>query len=195
MLYFSYDHDITNSTQRFMTLTKSIEYGVFPLHHFANDNYWWNKHMCQPFVDENCHDFVIPLICGFVGHLPVVLPTISPQHVNQSSDPGIGQSTSSPTSEVRTIETEVDILLVSRMHRHRVGTRYTRRGLDVHGYCANFVETELLVMTEFKIASYVQLRGSVPWLWRQKTDLSYKPPIDVEVGNPFMHSASHVSSL
>jgi hypothetical protein len=52
--------------------------------------------------------------------------------------------------------------------------------LDRKGFAANFVESELLVVTDNDVASFVQVRGSVPWLWSQKINLAYKPPIQIE---------------
>lgn len=37
---------------------------------------------------------------------------------------------------------EFKVLVLSRRSRHRAGTRYKRRGVDMHGNCANYVETE-----------------------------------------------------
>eukprot|EP00246_Nothoceros_aenigmaticus_P007431 TRINITY_DN2120_c0_g1_i3.p1 TRINITY_DN2120_c0_g1~~TRINITY_DN2120_c0_g1_i3.p1 ORF type:complete len:363 (-),score=45.99 TRINITY_DN2120_c0_g1_i3:358-1446(-) len=52
-----------------------------------------------------------------------------------------------------------------------------RRGADKEGYAANFVESEQLVVAEGFLASYVQVRGSIPILWEQIVDLTYKPAI------------------
>ncbi|KAH9662389.1 phosphoinositide phosphatase SAC6 [Citrus sinensis] len=45
-------------------------------------------------------------------------------------------------------------------------TRMWRRGADSDGYVANFVETE-------------QVRGSIPFLWEQTVDLTYKPKFEI----------------
>jgi hypothetical protein len=103
---------------------------------------------------DECQDFILPLICGFVGQVEVP----DQQHIAEP----------------------VDIVLISRMHRKRVGTRYTRRGVDVCGHAAIMVETEMIAFCHGKIASFVQTRGSVPLLWQQQTNLQYKPPISIE---------------
>jgi hypothetical protein len=51
------------------------------------------------------------------------------------------------------------------------GTRYNARGVDEEGNTANFVETEMIVeypSLQF-VFSHVQIRGSVPVFWSQKT--------------------------
>eukprot|EP00475_Leptophrys_vorax_P010873 TRINITY_DN17435_c0_g1_i1.p1 TRINITY_DN17435_c0_g1~~TRINITY_DN17435_c0_g1_i1.p1 ORF type:complete len:374 (+),score=33.98 TRINITY_DN17435_c0_g1_i1:152-1273(+) len=53
-----------------------------------------------------------------------------------------------------------------------------RRGADAQGAVANFVETEQVLAVEGGfIASYVQVRGSIPVAWEQVVDLKYKPKI------------------
>lgn len=53
-----------------------------------------------------------------------------------------------------------------------------RRGADPEGYAANFVESEQIVQSKGFTASYVQVRGSMPFLWEQIVDLTYKPGFD-----------------
>ncbi|KAK8716873.1 hypothetical protein V6N13_044166 [Hibiscus sabdariffa] len=59
------------------------------------------------------------------------------------------------------------------------GTRMWRRGADPDGYVANFVETEQIVQINGFIASFVQVRGSMPFLWEQIVDLTYKPKFEI----------------
>lgn len=62
----------------------------------------------------------------------------------------------------------------------RVGTRYGTRGADAHGNVANHVETTILIAYEtsqfIRIATFVQVRGSVPLLWKQKPTLKKITP-------------------
>ncbi|RLN42463.1 phosphoinositide phosphatase SAC8 isoform X1 [Panicum miliaceum] len=55
------------------------------------------------------------------------------------------------------------------------GTRMWRRGANLEGATANFVETEQLIEYEGLTSSFIQVRGSIPLLWEQIVDLSYKP--------------------
>ncbi|KAJ3359636.1 hypothetical protein HDU91_004855 [Kappamyces sp. JEL0680] len=71
-------------------------------------------------------------------------------------------------------------VLISRINHRRLGTRYVRRGLDNEGNSANNVEMEQIVfhhdyLKDKSITSYCQIRGSVPTIWGQDLDLSYRP--------------------
>ncbi|KAK7194183.1 inositol polyphosphate phosphatase [Novymonas esmeraldas] len=70
------------------------------------------------------------------------------------------------------------LTLVARVSKASAGVRYLRRGLNSDGHVANHVEVEQIVSDESTwsegftagaLASYVQLRGSVPVRW-------YHPP-------------------
>ncbi|KAF8406705.1 hypothetical protein HHK36_008797 [Tetracentron sinense] len=59
------------------------------------------------------------------------------------------------------------------------GTRLWRRGADSDGYVANFVESEQIVKFNGFTSSFVQVRGSIPLLWQQIVDLTYKPKFEI----------------
>ncbi|KAL0309980.1 UNVERIFIED_CONTAM: Phosphoinositide phosphatase SAC8 [Sesamum radiatum] len=59
------------------------------------------------------------------------------------------------------------------------GTRMWRRGANLGGDTANFIETEQLLDIEGHISSFLQVRGSIPLLWEQIVDLSYKPRLNI----------------
>jgi hypothetical protein len=69
--------------------------------------------------------------------------------------------------------------LVSRRSRHFAGARFLKRGLNDDGFVANDVETEQIADdTQGHFASFVQMRGSIPLYWMQRTNLTVpKPPI------------------
>jgi hypothetical protein len=67
--------------------------------------------------------------------------------------------------------------LISRCSRFRAGTRFFRRGVDMNGFVANFVETESVIQSGPYLTSYIQVRGSIPLWWRQPPTLRYKPAI------------------
>lgn len=73
----------------------------------------------------------------------------------------------------------VDIILIARRCTRRTGTRMWRRGADRDGYVANFVETEQILQFHGSTASFVEVRGSMPFLWEQIVDLTYKPSFDI----------------
>uniref|UniRef100_A0A182QH54 SAC domain-containing protein n=1 Tax=Anopheles farauti TaxID=69004 RepID=A0A182QH54_9DIPT len=67
------------------------------------------------------------------------------------------------------------LALVSRRSRNRAGTRYKRRGVDEHGNCANYVETEQVLSLRQHQIAFTQVRGSVPVYWSQP-GYKYRPP-------------------
>ncbi|TVU25729.1 hypothetical protein EJB05_28234 [Eragrostis curvula] len=74
---------------------------------------------------------------------------------------------------------KVNVTLIARRCTRRIGTRMWRRGADPEGYAANFVESEQIMQAKGFTASYVQVRGSMPFLWEQIVDLTYKPSFDI----------------
>ncbi|KMT12350.1 hypothetical protein BVRB_5g102860 isoform A [Beta vulgaris subsp. vulgaris] len=83
------------------------------------------------------------------------------------------------TAELTLNNAPVTITLISRRCTRRLGTRMWRRGANLEGDAANFIETEqLLELKDFK-SSFLQVRGSIPLLWEQIVDLSYKPRLNI----------------
>ncbi|KAG4392336.1 hypothetical protein GLYMA_04G121500v4 [Glycine max] len=73
----------------------------------------------------------------------------------------------------------IDVNLTARRCTGRNGTRMWRRGVDPDGYVANFVEIEQIMQFNGYTASFVQVRGSIPLLWQQIVDLTYKPKFEL----------------
>ncbi|KAF2312491.1 hypothetical protein GH714_034863 [Hevea brasiliensis] len=73
----------------------------------------------------------------------------------------------------------IEVTLIARRCTRRNGTRMWRRGADPDGYVANFVESEQIVHMNGYTASFVQVRGSMPFLWEQIVDLTYKPKFEI----------------
>lgn len=79
---------------------------------------------------------------------------------------------------------KTDFYLVSRKDCRRPGRRFITRGLDYDGFAANYVETEHIVVKwneqgSMQVASFVQVRGSIPSMWSMKPNLKWEPPIIV----------------
>ena len=75
-----------------------------------------------------------------------------------------------------------DYALISRRSCKRTGVRFESRGSNLEGDASNYVETEqILFLTEGsnEISSFLQVRGSIPIVWEQKTNVKYDPPIIV----------------
>lgn len=161
--YFSYGYDLTSSMQR----QASISNKTAPLWQRTDDRFFWNRFLMQRFVEatQAGHDvsrFMLPCVFGFLEVKQV------------------------------TINNHAFVLgLIARRSRHRVGTRYFSRGIDLDGNVSNFNETEQFVITNPKGGaamvkadgsirkSYVQTRGSVPVFWAEVNNLRYKPDLQI----------------
>jgi hypothetical protein len=62
--------------------------------------------------------------------------------------------------------------------------RFLVRGNDKNGFAANYVETEHIVVekkrnenTKTNLLSYIQVRGSIPFMWTQCPNLQLNPKI------------------
>ena len=80
------------------------------------------------------------------------------------------------------IDIVINVMCFSLCYYVTVGTRYKRRGVDVEGHVANYVETEMLVECGIHVVSYILVRGSVPIYWTQP-GYKYRPPPVIEKGN------------
>jgi len=112
------------------------------------------------------------------------------------------EAASAPQADADPPTLEAELLLISRRAKERVGLRYQRRGLNDQGESANTVETEqILLLTRrqtvygpgktftsppsereqvgYRIATFTQMRGSVPLFWSQ-SPFSLRPPIVME---------------
>ncbi len=147
--------------------------------------FFWNQHAVEPLVrkykdvgangkenDESAQianlllQTVVPLTSAFVGiqkNLTVSGETSSEEDLSY------------------------DQLLISRRSRFRAGTRFTVRGADAAGDCANFAETEQICLTTKgkdrslrSVASHVQTRGSIPLRWSSPADVkTYRPRVNI----------------
>ncbi|KAG2278019.1 hypothetical protein Bca52824_060574 [Brassica carinata] len=120
-----------------------------PLWRQAEPRFLWNNYMLEVLIDNKLDQFLLPVIQGNI------LYSIT-----------IGRDI-------------VDITLIARRCTRRNGTRMWRRGADPDGYVANFVESEQIVHMNGYTSSFVQIRGSMPFMWDQIVDLTYKPKFEI----------------
>uniref|UniRef100_A0A183IJL6 SAC domain-containing protein n=1 Tax=Soboliphyme baturini TaxID=241478 RepID=A0A183IJL6_9BILA len=78
---------------------------------------------------------------------------------------------------------DIQLLLISRRSVHRAGTRYIKRGIDNQGHCANYVESEQIVVAFKHFSSFVLVRASVPAFWSQP-GYKYRPPPVITMPRP-----------
>ncbi|KAA0152489.1 hypothetical protein FNF31_06638 [Cafeteria roenbergensis] len=130
----------------------------------------WNHSLLEPLAGTVSPGWATPVICGSFGQVSV----------SSFSKPMV-------------------LSLVSRRSRHFAGTRYFKRGVSRLGFVANEVELEQMVDdTAGGIASFVQLRGSVPLPWVQRTSVRVpKPPISMAPPDPtsLTGARQHFASL
>jgi hypothetical protein len=169
--YFSYDMDLTRNIQQ--TLLQIQNQGnqmhrsgmdvntqnyLLTKESFPNSidfisQYAFNDNLLTEFQGIEYAAFKIPCIFGYV----------------YISSPNFSRS-------------KVEFILISRKDCRRPGRRFVTRGLDREGNAANFVETENIFIqyesqTKIQIATYVQIRGSIPLLWSMKPNLKWSPPV------------------
>lgn len=146
--YFSHTLDITNCQQKLDGLIENDAKGYFVLG-TASPSFTWNYFMLHSggFVqNKDFHPWCLALVHGAV-------------FINECSLNGKLFRWS----------------IISRRSTRRAGTRFFRRGCDFQGNVANFVETEQLVEHKDTLSSFVQIRGSMPFFWRQTPTLEYLP--------------------
>ncbi|CAN8278759.1 unnamed protein product [Cochlearia groenlandica] len=163
-LYFSYEVNLTLSSQRlhdFGDESKSL-----PLWRQAEPRFLWNNYMLEVLIDNKLDQFLLPVIQGNILIIIVSLSFLLLLHLATSFETAIGRDI-------------VDITLIARRCTRRNGTRMWRRGADPDGYVANFVETEQIVQMNGYSSSFVQVRGSMPFMWEQIVDLTYKPKFEI----------------
>ncbi|CAN6988848.1 unnamed protein product [Brassica rapa subsp. trilocularis] len=161
-LYFSYEVNLTLSSQRLHDL--GAESKSLPLWRQAEPRFLWNNYMLEVLIDNKLDQFLLPVIQGNILFISCFTPLSSSRF--NSFETAIGKDI-------------VDITLIARRCTRRNGTRMWRRGADPDGYVANFVETEQIVQMNGYSSSFVQVRGSMPFMWEQIVDLTYKPKFEI----------------
>ncbi|EES06956.1 hypothetical protein BDA96_04G188600 [Sorghum bicolor] len=126
------------------------EYKALPLWRQAEPRFLWNAYLLEPLIENKLNQYLLPVIQGSF----------------QNIQAEVGSE-------------KVNVTLIARRCTRRIGTRMWRRGADAEGYAANFVESEQIMQSKGFTASYVQVRGSMPFLWEQIVDLTYKPSFDI----------------
>lgn len=77
-----------------------------------------------------------------------------------------------------------NLITISRRSHLSLGTRFFNRGISLPSlFPTNCAETEVLVLEGDLIHSYLQLRGSIPFIWRQRIGVAYNPEIEIGGSN------------
>eukprot|EP00048_Salpingoeca_helianthica_P017296 m.236546 g.236546 ORF g.236546 m.236546 type:complete len:599 (-) comp20649_c0_seq1:102-1898(-) len=151
--YFSYTTDLTHTQQRIAAFTTAELSQSFAAR--ADPRFAWNRALqTDLFGNDELAPYLLPIVHGFI-----------------SIQAGCAVSGHN-----------VDYALVSRRAVTRAGTRFFRRGIDLNGFVANFVETEQIVVVDRVTGCHVQTRGSIPVFWEQIPNLKYAPTIRLVPG-------------
>lgn len=175
-LFYSLTYDLSHSLQH-NYFSKEVMGEVT----IVDDRYFFNKFLSS-FLQSECsassQKWIARIIAGFAGAID------------------IDYCCEEKNNSLKTI-------LVSRINHRRLGTRYVRRGLDNEGNAANNVEMEQIVfhrdyLKNKRLSSFCQLRGSVPTIWGQDLDLSYRPRLiltDIKKKSIWDSSVKHFEDL
>jgi len=155
-LYYSDKLDLTISVLNLQKKLKtSPKSNIFK---YTVSQYCWNYSMAKCFDSEGMNEFIYPVINGFFGIREV------PEYDGSNN---------------------FHYILIGRKDDRRSGMRFLIRGADENGNVANTVETEELVTYKdnegyFNICSFIQIRGSIPIIWKQEPNLQLNPKIKPE---------------
>ena len=152
-LYYSDKIDLTISM---LNMQKKIE--TEPKSHifkYTVNQYCWNYSMAKCFDSEGMNEYIYPVINGFFG-----ARTIS----------GYGE------------QNDLHFILIGRKDDRRSGMRFLIRGADNNGNVANTVETEEIITFKddegnINIYSFIEIRGSIPLIWKQEPNMQLNPKI------------------
>lgn len=148
--YFSYTYDLTHSLQQLNNT--SPDFINQPLFNRADPRFVWNKFLIETLDSRReFTNYMLPLVHGIIS--------INSQKLSDKT---------------------VELALISRRSALNAGTRFNVRGVDEEGNPANFVETEQILIHMDMSCSFIQIRGSIPIFWTQKTNLKYKPLIKID---------------
>ena len=156
--YYSDTYNLTNTLQTLVDLGFEKLYG--------KQSFWVNHCYLKNFIASDCNylDYVSPFVFGFIDQKKIYI-----KKTNQ----------------------DLWMTIISRKDVARLGARFFSRGADASGNISNFVETEtILDFTEKernmdsglnfdKVISFVQIRGSIPFIWNQMPSLKFVPRVKI----------------
>jgi hypothetical protein len=156
-LFYSDSFDLTIS---FKNLNNQLENkkeknnsNIFPntITYFA-----WNYSLGKIFDYKGMEEFIFPIINGFFDI----------------------------KNNISEYEKQFSFCIIARKDNRRSGMRFLLRGADSNGNVANFVETEEILLFKdnetYHILSFIQIRGSVPFLWTQDPDCKLNPKVKIK---------------
>ncbi|KAG2732219.1 hypothetical protein G9P44_004636 [Scheffersomyces stipitis] len=196
--YFSYAYDITNSLQtNFMRNKRAATEYKFAKDNIKlknnenfntfehNERFVWNNMLLKPVLqnsDTAAYEWFQPIIHGFIDQ-----------------------------AKISVYGKKFYITIIARRSHHFAGARFLKRGVNDRGNVANEIETEQIVSdmltssfhdpkfgfyNNARYTSFIQHRGSIPLYWTQDLNKLPKPPIEINLSDPFYQSSAlHFNNL
>ena len=151
-LFFSYDYNLTKSAQT--NINEIVDRKAFTgFWEELTKEFVFNSNFIKFSSDVNAlKDYLIPVVYGNIF--------------------------------IRVCEKEskkMNYALISRKDCRRLGKRFTCRGATEDGSVVNYVETEQIMSDydgqNYRVAAYLQTRGSIPIKWTQTPTLKWAPKL------------------
>jgi len=151
--FYSADFDLTHSQQRLAKLRLSKGLNTAAPWKTADSRFFWNLDVISDLIACAATKWIVPFMSA---HIEVRPDCVIDEH-------------------------SFTLLFISRRSRYNQGCRFFKRGIDNDGNVANFVETEqMLLFPDGRVTSYVQIRGSIPIIWRSLPHMKYAPEVKME---------------
>lgn len=176
--YYSYTYDLTNTLQQNLTSIKrtndSSDEKTYGVYNKPCSKFLWNEFLLKQFSEKISYCWKLNLVHGYLSQ-----------------------------SSLNIYGCNLLVTLIARRSQKYAGTRFLKRGGNNEGFVANEVETEQIVhnasISSFQkgyYTSFVHLRGSIPLFWSQDPKAVPKPPITIDITDPFATvAARHFKQL
>lgn len=196
--------DTSSNDSQSLGANRTVSIEVAPQDMFVWNSYLLSELSEKPFGEEGIVS--IPEYHSLQNGTPITSATHTstaaahPQPFNGLAHAPISNAWSLPLihgffKQVSFVSSGVSCLLtlLARRSRHYAGTRYQKRGANEFGFVGNEVESEQIVDDCMGgLSSFVQLRGSIPSYWSQKTSAAVpKPPIVIAPRDTSFSAARH----
>ena len=167
--YSSSHYDVTLSQQAWSLVEAKSKNDSLPMWKKSDRRFFWNYDVLSELMNLEAHSWVVPFMSAHIEFKP----------------------------DLEIEQRKFDLLFISRRSCFHQGCRFTKRGLDSNGHCANFVETEqTLLFPDGRVTSFVQVRGSIPTVWKSPCTLKYEPLVQINRdANAISYSEDHFKSL
>ena len=149
--FFSSSHDLTQTQQKIAKIAESNAASA-PIWTRADNRFFWNIDCVSDLIACDADEWIVPFMSAYIEYVP----------------------------DCEIDDDKFSTLFITRRSRFRAGCRFTKRGIDSDGNVANFAETEqILLFPDGRVSSYVQIRGSIPIIWKSPVHMKYAPVVSI----------------